>query len=148
VKRGTFKRPVRTPKPIPPYTLTREVKEAVNGFAGSRPKDEPYRSRALLNLAHAVHECQNCDRYVETGCEPAHANGAEWGKGMSRKADDWAHAALCNPCHSWLDQLRGAGDRDPTGMYAGNRHDRHDMWTRAHFRTMSHYWRNNWLRIA
>jgi hypothetical protein len=69
-----------------------------------------------------VHDCQHCGAYVEAGCEPAHANGAEWGKGMSMKAGDGFHAALCHSCHAELDQGRAA------------RVDKRAMWTAAHFK--------------
>lgn len=143
MKRGGFKKPTLERKPVPPYTLTRAVTQAAKALHGPQPKQPAWRSRALLDLAHLVTTCQNCERHVEHGCEPAHANVAEWGKGMSRKADDWAHAALCHDCHAWLDQ--GFGN-SPCGQYKGM--DRREMWTRAHFRTFSHYWREGWLKVA
>jgi len=142
MKRTPFKRAQIERKPVPPYTLVREVKEAVQTFV-AQPKDVAHRDRRLLDLAHKVTTCQNCDRHVESGCEPAHSNWMEHGKGKSRKASDFAHAALCHDCHSWLDQ--GWSD-SPCGMYAPEY--KREMWTRAHFRTFSHYWREGWIRTS
>lgn len=144
MKRGGFKRPTIERKPVPPYTLTREITQAARAFMAI-PKHEAHRDRKLLDLAHKVHVCQSCGRHVEHGCEPAHANGALWGKGLAKKADDWAHAALCHPCHAWLDQ---GADMSPCGHYMGTRYGKREMWTRAHFKTMSHYWREGWIGVT
>ncbi len=103
------------------------------------------RSRALLDLAHRVLQCMNCDRYVE-GCEPAHQNGQASGKGIGLKGNDNRHAALCHDCHAWLDQGGGAS---PCGLYwLGNRKDKADMWVRAHLRTFDYYWERKWLKVV
>lgn len=91
-----------------------------------------HRSRALLNLAHRVPVCMNCGRHTE-GCEPAHMNGLESGKGMAIKGNDHLHAALCHWCHSWLDQ--GGTKPDPSGLYQPTWAEKREMWTRAHLKT-------------
>jgi hypothetical protein len=101
------------------------------------------RSRALLNLAHRIQECTNCGQWSEHGCEPAHENGIEAGKGFGIKAHDNRHAAICHKCHAWYDQ--GSG-RSPCGQWAANQ--KHYMFDRAHKRTFDHYWREKWLKVA
>ena len=96
-----------------------------------------YRDRALLNLAHAVKECQHCGKAAPYGCEPAHANWADYGKGAMLKAHDWAHAALCHDCHAELDQ-GGALTRE----------ERREIWERAFRKTLALYFRNGWLKVA
>ncbi len=96
-----------------------------------------YRNRPLLDLAHEIHECQCCGAHVEEGCEPAHSNMSEHGKGVALKSHDCFHAALCHGCHSKLDQ-----GRDLT------REERREMWRRAHDRTMLEYWGRGWVRVA
>lgn len=103
-----------------------------------------HRSRALLNLAHRVTECQNCGRYTE-GCEPAHQNGQEGGKGIAVKGADHRHAALCHDCHAWLDQ---GGKASLCGQWRATRDDKHTMWIRAHLRTYDYYWGQGWLKVA
>ncbi len=103
------------------------------------------RKRMLLNLAHRVHDCMNCGRWSEHGCEPAHENGPASGKGVGLKAPDHRHAALCNACHGWFD---GGAGMDPSGLYHGSRAYKKEMWTRAHFRTMDFYWGEGWIRVA
>jgi hypothetical protein len=131
---------------VPAYTMTR----ASTTEGSARPlkaKQQPHRDRSLLDLAHMVHECQNCGAHSAHGCEPAHANGAEWGKGMSMKAGDGFHAALCHGCHAWLDSLSAFG-ADPSDRFSPFRDDRRSMWTAAHFKTMALYWRNGWIKVA
>ncbi len=100
-------------------------------------KDPEYRNRALLDLAHRDDmECGNCGAVGP--CEPAHSNQQNHGKGASHKAHDVFFAALCHPCHAWLDQ--GIGE-DPTGVWAGNRSDKQMMWRRAFDRTLLLLWR-------
>jgi hypothetical protein len=55
-------------------------------------------------LRRAVSEqpCQSCGR--EGATQAAHANLSEYGKGMAHKASDAALMALCDRCHSELDQ--------------------------------------------
>ena len=96
-----------------------------------------FRSRALLDLAHRVTECQSCGRYVDPGCIPAHANWSDYGKGAMLKAHDWAVAALCHDCHVALDQ---------GGVFT--REERREKWEQAFKRTLSLYFRNKWLRVA
>jgi hypothetical protein len=61
----------------------------------------------LLDLAHKVNECQfrlpGCLGYSPEGCEPAHSNHSEHGKGKSQKADDDQHTAACHNCHVYYD---------------------------------------------
>lgn len=103
------------------------------------------RNRRLLDLAHRVTSCMNCGRYTE-GCEPAHANGIEAGKGQSIKGQDNRHAALCHDCHAFYDS--GGTGRDPSGRYHACRADKLEMWTRAHMATFDHYWSQGWIRVA
>jgi len=94
------------------------------------------RSRALLNLAHAVNECQHCGRYCPEGCEPAHENGISAGKGFGIKGHDNRHAALCHACHAEYDQGRGS------------KADKEAMWNAAHKRTFDLYWSRGWLKVS
>jgi hypothetical protein len=103
------------------------------------------RNRSLLDLAHHVNECQNCGRWSEHGCDPAHANGQIAEKGVAIKGNDDMHAALCHPCHAWLDQ--GGKGKDPSGRYVVSAEDKWDLWMRAHFKTMRLYWANGWLKV-
>lgn len=103
------------------------------------------RSRRLLDLAHRVQQCTNCGRWTEHGCEPAHQNGLSSGKGMGMKGQDHRHAALCHDCHAWLDQ---GGKRSPCGQWSADRTQKSEMWTRAHLKTMDHYWGEGWIRVA
>lgn len=94
-----------------------------------------YRNRRLLDLAHRVTECQACGRHTE-GCEPAHANWSEFGKGMGLKAHDLFHAAMCHQCHAELDQGCKMSFED-----------RKAMWTRAYINTQLLYWQNGWIHV-
>lgn len=94
------------------------------------------RDRKLLDLAHELHECTNCGRYVVEGLEPAHQNGISAGKGQSIKSHDNRHAALCHDCHLAYDSG------------TASRAEKFDMWIRAHLKTMDEYWRRGWLRVA
>lgn len=101
-----------------------------------------YENRALLDLAHRVQECQLqlpgvCEHFSPNGCEPAHANGQEYGKGMGLKAHDVYHAAACHSCHAELDQ--------------GNKFTREGKlgyWRRGWERTILLYFRMGWLKVA
>ena len=104
------------------------------------------RSRALLNLAHALHECTNCGRWSEHGLEPAHENGIAAGKGFGIKGHDHRIAALCNACHSFLDQ--GGTGRDPSGLYRPVAEDKRELWLRAHLRTFDEFWKRGWLKVV
>ncbi len=108
------------------------------------------RARKLLDLAHSIHECTNCGRWVGTdgmpdGCEPAHENGIAAGKGQSIKAQDNRHAALCHPCHLWYDSGKWV---DPSNNYVGDRDGKAEMFNRAHKRTFDEYWRRGWLKVC
>ena len=46
--------------------------------------------------------CQNC--YIEGQTQAAHSNWAEHGKARGLKASDEFTAALCQKCHTELDQ--------------------------------------------
>ena len=94
-----------------------------------------YRNRALLDLAHKLHDCPLCQRYSIDGLEPAHSNQGKHGKGMSIKASDNFHAAVCHDCHMLLDN----------GML--NREDAKDMWVMAYDATMLEYFKRGWLRV-
>jgi hypothetical protein len=108
----------------------------------SRIKDAEYRNRNLLDLAHLL-PCQNCG-WENGGSEPAHSNSQKHGKGMSHKAHDCYFAALCNVCHSWLDQ--GSG-KDPTGLYSDDRADKQAMWRHAFDRTLLELWRRRLIEV-
>ena len=101
----------------------------------------PYRDRALLDLAHRVEECQlrlpGVCRGHSPGCEPAHSNQSQHGKGGAQKAGDNFHAAACHWCHAELDQ--------------GNkftREEKVEFWRAGHDRTMTLYFRNGWIGVT
>lgn len=101
-----------------------------------------HRDRALLDLAHRVHQCQVglpdvCQGHMPEGCEPAHANGQRWGKGTGIKAHDVFHAAACHACHVELDQ----GHRV-------TQEDKLFYWQRGFERTMLIYFREGWVSVA
>lgn len=95
-----------------------------------------YRDRKLLDLAHRVTVCQACGHHTE-GCEPAHANWSRYGKGMSIKAHDCFHAAMCHECHAWLDQGKDLSHEE-----------RIAIWQRAFERTLLTYFRAGWLKVS
>ena len=65
------------------------------------PKFNYFRSKAhLKNVADLP--CQNC--YIEGQTQAAHSNWAEHGKARGLKASDEFTAALCQKCHTELDQ--------------------------------------------
>ena len=67
----------------------------------ARPKQQYFRSRKhLMNVAELP--CQNC--YIEGQTQAAHSNWAEHGKARGLKASDEFTAALCQKCHTELDQ--------------------------------------------
>lgn len=101
-----------------------------------------YRNRRLLDLAHALHECTArlpglCLGYSPHGLEPAHSNQSCHGKGLSLKAHDVFHAALCHPCHAALDQGRQL-----------SRAERVAVWSRAFEATYLEYFRRGWLHVV
>jgi hypothetical protein len=105
-----------------------------------------HRDRRLLDLAHRVQQCTNCERWTDHGCEPAHQNGIDAGKGFGIKSHDHRHAALCHACHAFYDQ--GSNGQDPSGQYNSSGVDKRDLWTRAHLKTMDYYWSQGWLKVA
>jgi hypothetical protein len=87
------------------------------------PKFNYYRStKHLKNVASLP--CQNC--YIEDQTQAAHSNWAEHGKGRGIKASDEFTAALCQPCHTELDQ--GA---------KLSKEQRRMLWDLAYYRTVS-----------
>lgn len=99
-------------------------------------KRRPYRNRRLLDLAHRVNVCQfrlaPCIGYSVDGCEPAHSNHQEHGKGMGQKADDDQHVAACPACHRHYD-----------GGKLG--HNARQEFTEARERTFALYEKEGWL---
>ncbi len=105
-----------------------------------------YRNRDLLDLAHEIHRCSNCERYYEHGCDPAHEAGLAAGKAQGTKSNDNRHAALGNLCcHAWYDSGKGA---DPSGLYEGTRAGKKEMFDRAHKRTFDEYFRRGMLTVT
>lgn len=108
-----------------------------------------YRNRKLLNLAHLVEQCQNCGGLrtcmgEATGCEPAHENSIEAGKGGSIKSHDNRHAALGHGCHLYYDT---GISLDPTGIYGPTSAEKAEMFDRAHKRTFDLYWEMGWIQV-
>lgn len=65
------------------------------------PKFNYFRSKQhLKNVAELP--CQNC--YIEGQTQAAHSNWSEHGKGRGIKSSDEYTAALCQKCHTELDQ--------------------------------------------
>lgn len=95
-----------------------------------------YRNRALLDLAHELHTCTMCGKYVPEGLEPAHANGIEYGKGFGIKSPDYWFAACCHWCHSDLDQ----GPRPKA--------DKRADWLRAYAKTMAALWEGGLIQVT
>jgi len=87
----------------------------------SYPKREYIRSKRLL-MAVATLNCQHCGQYGQT--QAAHTNWG-FGKGRSIKADDNMVAALCQTCHSMIDQ----GSRLSKAQ-------RMEIWENAHMKTV------------
>jgi hypothetical protein len=104
------------------------------------------RSRKLLDLAHKVGQCQNCGCWCGEGCEPAHENGINAGKGFGIKGQDNRHAALCHRCHAWYDS--GGNEKDPSGRFEPTREGKAEMWNAAHKKTFDIYWKESWLKVA
>lgn len=105
------------------------------------PKHASYRNRALLDLAHRIHECTlsmpGCIGYSVEGCEPCHANWAEFGKGGAQKADDCYFAAGCRHCHQELDQGK-----------TYTKDEKRDFWMAGYIRTQYVIYQNGWLKVA
>lgn len=106
-----------------------------------------YRNRKLLDCAHAIEHCTNCGAYQVEGCEPAHSNLEEHGKGKGLKGHDCFWAALCHACHAWLDNSGGLGT-DPTRIWKSTREDKKAMFVRAMFRTWLELWRLEKLLVS
>lgn len=99
-----------------------------------------YRNRSLLDLAHDLHDCTAqiegvCQGYSPDGLEPAHSNQSRHGKGMSIKAHDCFHAAICHSCHVEIDQ-----------GHKLSREERAEVWQKAHERTILEYFNRGWLK--
>lgn len=103
-----------------------------------------FRNRALLDLAHQVERCQNCGAH-RGGCEPAHSNLQEHGRGKDSKSHDCFFAALCHRCHAWLDQGRG---KDPTDVYDCTGGDKREMFIRAMHKTWLLLWQLALVKVA
>jgi hypothetical protein len=106
-----------------------------------------FRNRRLLDLAHGIDICQNCGRGRSEGMDPAHSNLEEHGKGFKLKAHDCFFAALCNLCHSWLDNSGGRGF-DPSGRYHWDRDGKREMFVRAMHATWLLLWRAGKVKVA
>lgn len=98
------------------------------------PKFNYFRSKQhLKNVAELP--CQNC--YIEGQSQAAHSNWAEHGKGRGIKASDEYTAALCQKCHTELDQ--GAK------LF---KEQRQELWTMAWQKTMARLKeQNKWPNI-
>ncbi len=112
MRRTGFARKPYTPPPAAPLrALERPVNVArISANEAAIPKPEPYRDRALLDMAR--------DRYcLMPGTShdspdttvAAHSNHLDHGKARGRKADDCYSVWACAACHTWYDQ--GAADR-------------------------------------
>lgn len=112
MKRSGFKRPqlVReraVSRPIPEHLRRASASPSVGQNFRPLPKTEPQRCRALLDMAQGrpclllapVHGADATDTTVA-----CHGNGARFGKGERRKADDHYSVWGCFACHTWLDQ--------------------------------------------
>ena len=85
------------------------------------PKFQYFRStKHLRNVASLP--CQCCG--MDDGCQAAHSNMSQHGKGRGIKASDEFTAALCQTCHYDLDQ----GSKL-------SKDERQKMWIMAHIRT-------------
>ena len=71
----------------------------------ARPKDIPHRSDKWLAAVRSIESCVMCGAH---GVQAAHQNE---GKGKGMKQHDCLSAALCQACHSEIDQGRDM-DRD------------------------------------
>ena len=87
------------------------------------PKFNYFRSKKHLQNVASL-PCQNC--YIEGETQAAHSNWSEHGKGRGIKASDEFTAALCQKCHTELDQ----GARL-------NKEQRRMLWQMAYQKTVS-----------
>lgn len=85
------------------------------------PKHDYIRSKKHLRAVASL-DCQHCGS--GNSVQAAHTN---WGGGKGRgvKADDNLTAALCQDCHSQLDQGKDL-----------SRDDRKQLWVNAHLKTV------------
>lgn len=107
MNRTGFKRKVYTPPPVAPLRpLTRQVNyDRVPALFKPLPKSEPYRDRALLDMAkgrHCLLQSFDGGHNIETTVA-AHSNESRHGKGKSRKADDIYSVWACARCHTFFD---------------------------------------------
>lgn len=105
-----------------------------------------FRSRALLDTAHKVQRCMNCGAHSTEGCEPAHSDLQEHGRGKDLKSHDCFFAALCHACHAWLDA--GGVGKDPSERFEPNREGKREMFVRAMHATWLELWRRKLVRVA
>lgn len=139
----------KRPKParaVPAYRLTRPVSLHGVTVPNADLAKGNVRDRKLLDLAHELHECMNCGRWVEHGCDPCHENGIEAGKGQSIKGQDHRHFAGCGKCHAFYDS--GSVGIDPSGRFTASREDKRELFRQAHMKTMDAYWQRGWLRTT
>lgn len=66
------------------------------------PKDPPFRSQLLRDLARDCDVCQCCGTFGPGKQSGAHVGGLEQGKGMGQKPDDLL-AYICQKCHDIID---------------------------------------------
>ena len=85
------------------------------------PKFPYFRSTTHLRNVASL-PCQWCG--IDDGCQAAHSNMAQHGKGRGIKASDEYTAALCQTCHYEIDQ----------GLKFSKK-ERQDFWTEAHIST-------------
>jgi hypothetical protein len=85
------------------------------------PKFSYYRSKKHLKNVASL-PCQTCG--IEGQTQAAHSNWAEHGKGRGIKASDEFTAALCQTCHTELDQ----------GSHL-SKEQRRQMWDKAYEKT-------------
>lgn len=77
-----------------------------------------------------------CGMATPDGCEPAHENGINSGKGFGIKGHDSRHAAMCHLCHALYDQ-----GQMPKAEKAW-------IWNEAHKKTFDHYWQQGWIQVS
>lgn len=121
-----FRRPARQAKQCDYIARPRAEAVAVYGPARMSvpvPKHAYIRDERLRDMCRAM-TCQHCGSHAAVTW--AHSNQAQHGKGKSIKASDQFVAAMCQACHTELDQ----GSR-------WTREQRIAIWTDAHNRTVS-----------
>lgn len=100
-----------------------------------------FRSRSLLNLAHDMPCCADFEHVCvdHNGCEPAHADWQEFGRGIGHKAGDHFFAAMCHNAHRMI----SAQINPPF-----TREERKSHWLKAYIRTQDWLWTNRKLKVA